>query len=377
MTSEAAPSSAGNKKKPDSQDIIIDGKNYYHPFPSAKNASLVWRAFQLDHDLDYQETNKVFCMKCPQKSADGKTKLHFEKWKQGTTTEAMRRHIQRHHLHLLKEPEEPTPKHSLQPLFKDKWPASKCIQFTKKMTYDLVIQDKEPLALFERKGFRRFIRREFPGYSIPDRDKVAQIADDCGTESRDAVILALKEHFSKHGTVSSDIDAWTRRRRKFVGNGLSWVERPSWKFKRAIASCASLPVGISVRASLLRDTIDNGYQRLQIPKERVFAEVSDEGSDMAAAIELGGYLQSPCGAHVQQSSMKDIYINEIKEPKMKKDESGFKENSGTRWPNGDRLTASEIADLTEIRKIVVKKSEDLHDSIMRVEFLHLCNKAGS
>ena len=98
---------------------------------------------------------------------------------------------------------------------------------------------------------------------------------------------------------------------------------------------------------------------------------------MAAAIELGGYLQSPCGAHVQQSSMKDIYINEIKEPKMKKDESGFKENSGTRWPNGDRLTASEIADLTEIRKIVVKKSEDLHDSIMCVEFLHLYNKAGS
>ncbi len=53
--------------------------------------------------------------------------------------------------------------------------------------------------------------------------------------------------------------------------------------------------------------------------------------------------------------IKDIYINEIKESKMKKDGSCFKENSGTRLPNGDRLTASEIADLTKIRKIEAKK----------------------
>jgi hypothetical protein len=155
MTSEAAASSAGNKRKPDSQDIIIDGKSYYHPFPSLKSASPVWKAFRLDRDLDYQESNKVFCMKCIQKTADGKTKFHFEKWKQGTTTEAMRRHLQKHHRDLVIEPEESAPKHVPQPLFKDKWPASKCLQFTKKMTYDLVVQDKEPLALFERKGLDR------------------------------------------------------------------------------------------------------------------------------------------------------------------------------------------------------------------------------
>jgi hypothetical protein len=44
----AARGSAGNKRKPDSQDIIIDGKIYYHPFPSSKNASPVWKAFRLD-----------------------------------------------------------------------------------------------------------------------------------------------------------------------------------------------------------------------------------------------------------------------------------------------------------------------------------------
>ena len=151
---------------------------------------------------------------CQQKSEDGKTKLHFEKWKKVTTTELMQRHImiQKHHRELLVEPEQSPPKHFHQPLFQDKWPASKCLQFTKKMTYDLVVQYKEPLALFERKGFRRFIRREFPGYSISDRDKVSQIADECGTESRDAVIHSLKEHFCKHGTVSSDIHQWTPRR---------------------------------------------------------------------------------------------------------------------------------------------------------------------
>ncbi len=45
---------------------------------------------------------------------------------------------------------------------------------------------------------------------------------------------------------------------------------------------------------MLLDTIDNGYLRMQIPKGRVFAEVSEEGSDMASAIELGGWLQRTC-----------------------------------------------------------------------------------
>ena len=107
-------------------------------------------------------------MKCPKKSADGKTILHSEKWKQGGTTETMRRHVMRHHPELVDGPEPMSPKPASHPLFQDKWSASKCLQFTKKMAYDLVVQDKEPLALFERKGFRRFIKREFPGYNPPE-----------------------------------------------------------------------------------------------------------------------------------------------------------------------------------------------------------------
>ena len=77
---------------------------------------------------------------------------------------------------------------------------------------------------------------------------------------------------------------------------------------------------------------------------------------------------------MQQSTIKDIYINEIRDPILKKVGTRYKENSGTKWLNGERLTPSETADLKENRKIVVKKSEELHDSIMRVEFLHLYNK---
>ena len=180
MSTEAAATTAGNKRKPDSQDIVINGKKYYHPFPSSKSASAVWRVFRLERDLDYQETNKVFCVKCTKQSADGKTILHSEKWKQGGTTEPMRRHMQKYHHDLLVEAEQQGSKIAQQPLFKDKWSTFKCLQFTKRLTYDLIVQDKEPLALLERKGFRRFLKREFPGYSVPDRDKVAQITDECG-----------------------------------------------------------------------------------------------------------------------------------------------------------------------------------------------------
>ncbi len=45
--------------------------------------------------------------------------------------------------------------------------------------------------------------------------------------------------------------------------------RSSWKLKLAITSCTSLPAGISVRASILCDTIDNGYLKMHIPTGRV------------------------------------------------------------------------------------------------------------
>ena len=67
LATEAAPNSAANKRKAESQDIIIDDKKFYHPFPAAKSTSCVWKAFRLDRDLCYTESNKVFCMKCPKK----------------------------------------------------------------------------------------------------------------------------------------------------------------------------------------------------------------------------------------------------------------------------------------------------------------------
>ena len=150
MATEADPSSAGNKQRPDSQDMITYGKNYYYPFPSSKSASPVWKAFWLRRDIDYAETNKVFCMKCQSKSADGNTILHFEKWKHVTTTEPMQRHMRKQHPELLVEAAPSASKPVLQPLFSavQKWNASKCLQFTKKMTMILLSRTKNRLLLW-------------------------------------------------------------------------------------------------------------------------------------------------------------------------------------------------------------------------------------
>ena len=62
--------------------------------------------------------------------------------------------MQKYYHDLLVEAEQQGPKIAQQPLFKDKWSTSKCLKFTKRLTYDLIVQDKEPLALLERNGFR-------------------------------------------------------------------------------------------------------------------------------------------------------------------------------------------------------------------------------
>ena len=55
-------------------------------------------------------------MKCPKQLADGKTILHSEKWKQGGTTEPMRRHVMKHHREVVEGSEQLAPKTASQPL---------------------------------------------------------------------------------------------------------------------------------------------------------------------------------------------------------------------------------------------------------------------
>ena len=205
-----------------------------------------------------------------------------------------------------------------------------------------MIRDKKPLSFVDRDGFRDFLKREFPGYIVPDRHTITEIADECTDQSRDRVIELLKEHIANHGTVCAAHDKWTKKRRSFLGSAMYWVSRPQWKLHTAISACACLPVGKSARIPDLRNKLDEGYKKLQVPKTRLFGEVSDQGSDLAGAVAQGGAIKAPCGAHVQQCTIKDIYINDIKEPKLKHDGLSYKANSGTRWPNGTLLSKRQI-----------------------------------
>ena len=75
----------------------------------------------------------------------------------------------------------------------------------------------------------------------------------------------------------------------------------------------------------------------------------------------------PCNAHVQQSCVKDIYINEIKDPIPKKDPSkGYKASSGTKWPDGTLYSNAEKAD---ILLFTVEDMPTLAPTLMAILFL--------
>ena len=206
-------------------------------------------------------------MECRSQQIDGdKTKTVFftTKWYLGGPTTELKRHVDRKHcdesqtatmspagLH--------TPK--LTTLATAQWSKDRCRKFTRKLVYDLCIRDKEPLSFVDRDGFRNFIKREFPGYIVPDRHTIAEIADECANQSRDRVIGLLKEHIANHGIMCAAHDKWTKKRRSFIGSGLYWVSRPQWKLHVAISACSCLPVGKSARIPDLRDKLDDGYTR--------------------------------------------------------------------------------------------------------------------
>jgi hypothetical protein len=387
--SSAGSAAAGSaqKRKPETGDIIVDGNHYYHPFPHTKKPSEVWKFFRCSKELDYSggaPGQNVFCIKCSSKLKDStKTIFHTEKWFRSGPTSVLQRHVIKAHKELLESSSASTDAIGLKTITSmfgakqsDVWSVEKRKKFTKQMVFDFCVRDKEPMAIVEREGFRSFISREFPGYVIPDRRTVGDIVDGIADESLAAVKRQLQVHISKYGTVSMACDEWSKRRRKFVGTALYWVERPSWKLHTAISSCSCLPVGKSANAGVVLQKLEDSIKSIEIGLEKVFAAVSDEGSGMASAIGQSHWLKVPCSAHVQQSTVKDIYINPIKEPILRKNGIDFKANSGTRWPGGDLLTFSEKLDLNAIRELLVNKSEQLHESIMRIEFLHEYNKAG-
>jgi len=102
------------------EDIIIDGKRYYHPFPekNLKETSSVWKVFR--RDIYFSVPNRVTCTKCSKKSTEGKLILHSETWVQGATTQPMLRHLRKLHSELLVDKQSPAKKVGQPPtLFKE------------------------------------------------------------------------------------------------------------------------------------------------------------------------------------------------------------------------------------------------------------------
>ena len=109
--------------------------------------------------------------------------------------------------------------------------------------------------------------------------------------------------------------------------------------------------------------VAEGLKQVGLSMENIFAATKDEGADIAAAFRGTPCVDVPCSAHVQQTCVKDIYIKNLEEPKLKKN-GEVKQHSGSLWPDGTMLSDTEKADLREIRSKLVDRSDDLHDKLM-------------
>jgi hypothetical protein len=198
---EGESSQASTRKEDEvfvwNQSIMIKKSNvnigdfqYYHPFPSRKDASQCWNFFRCRLDVDYKSLQDVYCLGCCKKlkSKPGeeiKYSFYTLKWQQGYATSHLMKHVNQSHAGDMKSQAASESVSAAQSTRQSKITEARVSVMSKtqrdSITKDLVrnmdFEDKEPYSVFERPGFRKCIERLNPAYTFPSRHSVAEVAD--------------------------------------------------------------------------------------------------------------------------------------------------------------------------------------------------------
>ena len=181
--SSAVLSSEVNKDKPfdwdpeSVTDVKIDDEVYYHPYPTRKNGSNVWKFFRCKRGINYASEQPVFCLRCCQKmkakaGQQPKFLLYSLNWKQGYTTSHLITHISSKHKSDLERIEHlkvsgahraEINESGMSRLFHGQRTISNENQkdLTRDLVRHMIFEDKEPYSIVERPGFRKFVNTNF------------------------------------------------------------------------------------------------------------------------------------------------------------------------------------------------------------------------
>jgi hypothetical protein len=225
-----------------------------------KLPSFVWKFYHVDDLVEHNE--KAKCDQCG-------IWLSYAK---GSTTN-LGRHLQKHDTYDPQKPQNIPPSALSGPQLS--------VEETKDIHRSLasfIITDYQALSLADSVGFRQFVKKLNPGYTVPSRQTITPyVLDLC-----DKVENTVRDHISKLQWLSLTMDGWTSRANtSFVMVTGHWIE----DFEMKQCALAVRPLKESHTAVNLREVVIEVLQNMKFEGE-IVAKVHDNARNIVKAMKL-------------------------------------------------------------------------------------------
>ena len=169
---------------------------------------------------------------------------------------------------------------------------------------ELIVRDMQPFSVVEDKGFRNLVKTLDPRYQLPSRKTITTVSlPQLYLKERTRVSKVLKEA----DAVSLTTDIWTSRRTQSYITVTAHALGADWTLKSFVLDTVRMTEAHTARN--IKTELEDIMSSWDI-KDKMFAIVTDNASNMVAAVGLMDIHHIPCFAHtlnlVVMDSLKEL-----------------------------------------------------------------------
>ena len=174
----------------------------------------------------------------------------------------------------------------------------------------MIVKDMQPISVVEDEGFQSLLHVLDPRYELPSRKSIMRMLPN----AYDKKVEEIKKEISQVSHVALTSDLWTSRTTESYMTITCHFLSPTWELKSLVLE--TLKFNLSHTAEHIADALLKVSENWDI-SSKVVAIVTDNASNIVAAVKITGWIHVPCFAHtlnliVSEAIKSDETVSDLK-----------------------------------------------------------------
>ena len=176
--------------------------------------------------------------------------------------------------------------------------------------FKMIVTDMQPVSVVEDKGFQSLLHVLDPRYKLPSRKSTMRMLPDAYNKQ----VEEIKKEISQVSHVALTSDLWTSRTTESYITITCHFLTATWELKSLVLE--TLKFDLSHTAEHIADALLKVAENWDI-SSKVVAIVTDNASNIVAAVRITGWVHVPCFAHtlnlvVSEAIKSDESVSDLK-----------------------------------------------------------------